>query len=504
MWYDLLTGFGNALEPLNFLSIILGSIIGFSIGAFPALDTTVGTALMIPLSFAMTPTQALLLLTALYCNGSYAGGISAILFRIPGSGEAIMTTLDGYKFTEKGKANEALGLHLVSSVIGGIFGSLTLIFATPLLTNFALRFGPAEYFALGVFGMTCVSGLAGISIARGLITGAIGMLLATVGIDPISGMPRFTFGSGSMLGGIGFLPATIGLFAGAEVFKQVAREKPFSVTAGGGEEVIQKRRVRIKLPSLSEFYRSNRKWLVLKSAVIGVLIGAMPAVGGTTACVVSYGAAVRSSKHPETFGTGEPEGVIAPEVANNACAPAAMIPMLSLGIPGSGNTAIILGAFLMHGIDAGPMFLVQQREIAFTVMAGVFLAQLVMFFIPFAGVIPFMKLRSLPGSFLAIFILSFALLGSAATSSPHALPQAVLMGVFGYFLERYRFPLGPIVFGMVLGPIIEKSLRRALVITQNDFLAVVSQPISLCLLLGALFVALFPLIRKMLKNSKTL
>jgi putative tricarboxylic transport membrane protein len=502
MWHDLFLGFGSALEPLNFLSIVLGSVIGFAIGAFPALDTTVATALMVPLTFAFSPVQALLLLTAIYCNGSYAGGISAILFRIPGSGEAIMTTLDGYKFTERGKASEALGLHLTSSVIGGILGSITLIFATPLLTDFALRFGPAEYFALGVFGMTCISGLAGISIVRGLITGAIGMLLATVGIDPISGLPRFTFGSGALLGGIGFLPATIGLFAGAEVFRQVGREKPFSVTATEGNQLIEKQRIRIKLPSLMEFYRSNRKWLVLKSAIIGVLVGAMPAVGGTTAAVVSYGAAVRSSKHPQTFGTGEPEGVIAPEVANNACAPAAMIPMLSLGIPGSGNTAIILGAFLLHGLDAGPMFLVHQRELAFTLMAGVLIAQLVMFGIPFIGVIPFMKLRSLPGPFLAIFILSFALLGSVATGNPNALPQAVLMGIFGYFLERYRFPLGPIVFGMVLGPIIEKSLRRALVISQNDFLAVVSRPIALCLLLGAIFVALFPVIRQLLSNRK--
>jgi putative tricarboxylic transport membrane protein len=179
-----------------------------------------------------------------------------------------------------------------------------------------------------------------------------------------------------------------------------------------------------------------------------------------------------------------------------------MIPMLSLGIPGSGNTAIILGAFLIHGLDAGPMFLVHQRELAFTVMVGVLLSQLVMFGLPFIGVIPFMKLRSLPGPFLAIFILSFALLGSVATGNPNALPQAVLMGIFGYFLERCRFPLGPIVFGMVLGPVIEKSLRRALVISQNDFLAVVSRPIALGLLLGAIFVALFPVIRQFLSKSK--
>jgi putative tricarboxylic transport membrane protein len=303
-----------------------------------------------------------------------------------------------------------------------------------------------------------------------------------------------------LIGGIGFLPATIGLFAGAEVFRQVARERPFSLAEE--EDLVQRKRVRIKLPALSEFFDKGRKWLVMRSVLIGTLVGAMPAVGGTTASVVSYGAAVRSSKHPETFGTGEAEGIIAPEVANNACAPSAMIPMLSLGIPGSGNTAIILGAFLLHGLDAGPLFMVQQSQLAFTVMAGVLLAQFVLIGIAFLGVIPFLKLRALPGPFLVIFILSFALLGSCATSTPNALPQAVIMGIFGYILERFGYPLGPIVFGMVLGPIIEKSLRRALVITQYDFIAVISKPIVFCLLLGSLFVICIPLLRHLWERSK--
>ena len=501
MWYDILIGFSTALEPSNFLAIVIGSIIGFSIGAFPALDTSVGTVLMVPLTFALPPSQAFLLLTALYCNGTYAGGVSAILFRIPGSSEAIMTTIDGYKMTEKGLANEALGYHLSASVIGGLLGALSLMFATPFLTDVALRFGPAEYFALGVFGMTCVTGLTGTSVVRGFITGAIGMFLATVGIDSISGMPRFTFGSGSLLSGIAFLPATIGLFAGAEIFKQCARERPFSVSDGNDSSPdVPKRKVRIKLPPLSEFYRSNRKWLVIKSAIIGILVGACPAVGATTAAVVSYGAAARSSKHPETFGTGEVEGIIAPEAGNNACAPAAFIPLLSLGIPGSANAAIILGAFLIHGLDAGPLFMVQQKELAYTIMAGIFLSQLVMFGIPFVGVIPFMKLRALPGQILVVFILSFALVGSCASGTAYALPQAVIMGIFGYFLEKGNFPLAPIVFGMVLGPIIERSLRRALLISQNNFLDVVSKPIALVLLLGAVFVVIYPFLRRLARK----
>jgi putative tricarboxylic transport membrane protein len=377
------------------------------------------------------------------------------------------------------------------------------MFATPFLTDVALRFGPAEYFALGVFGMTCVTGLTGTSILRGIITGCIGMLLATVGIDSISGMPRFTFGSGVLLSGIAFLPATIGLFAGAEIFKQIGRDRPFSVSDDNGSSSdVPKRKVRIKLPPLSEFWRSNRKWLTLKSAIIGILVGACPAVGATTAAVVSYGAAARSSKHPETFGTGEVEGVIAPEAGNNACAPAAFIPLLSLGIPGSANAAIILGAFLIHGLDAGPLFMVQQRELGFTIMAGIFLAQLVMFGLPFIGVIPFMKLRALPGQILVVFILSFALVGSCASGTPYALPQAVIMGIFGYFLERNRFPLAPIVFGMVLGPIIERNLRRALMISQNNFLDVIARPITLILFLGAMVVILYPFLRRLMSKAR--
>jgi len=505
MWQDLLNGYSHALQFSNLLAIIAGSFLGFMVGAFPALDTTVATALMVPLTFTLPPTQAILMLSAIYCSGVYAGQIPAILFRIPGSGEAIMTTFDGCKLAEKGQANKALGYGLSASVVGGVIGSMMLTFGSLYLVNIALKFGPAEYFALGVFAIVCISGLSGKSIIKGLIIGAIGMLLATVGIDSIAGMPRFTFGSKVLLGGIGFLPATIGLFAGAEVFKQVARDRPFSISIGETDKTSVaanvKQKIRIELPRLSEFFLM--KWTILKSAIIGGLIGLMPGVGGTTAAIVSYGEAVRSSKHPETFGEGEIEGVVAPEVANNAAAPAAMIPMLCLGIPGSANTAIILGAFMIHGIDAGPLFLIQQKEIAFTIFAGVLLAQFVFFSIAFVGVIPFLKLRSLPGPFLAVFILSFAIVGTAATGEPYAMPLAVIMGIFGYILERYGFPLAPIVFGMVLGPIIEKSLRRAMVITQYDFIAVVSRPITLTLLLGAVLVVCFPLVKLIFRNRKS-
>lgn len=501
MWQDLLTGYGHAFEFYNLLAILGGSLLGFMVGAFPALDTTVATALMVPLTFGLPPTPAILMLSSIYCAGVYAGQIPAILFRIPGSGEAIMTTFDGSKLAEQGKANIALGYGLSASIVGGVIGSIMLTFGTLSLVKIALKFGPAEYFALGVFAMTCISGLSGKSIVKGLMIGSIGMLFATVGIDTISGMPRFTFGTGFLLGGIGFLPATIGLFAGAEVFKQVTRDKPFSALNEGNTASNVKQKVRIKIPSLIEFYAM--RWTVLKSGIIGGLIGVMPGIGGTTAAVVSYGEAVRSSKHPETFGEGEIEGVVAPEVANNAAAPAAMIPMLCLGIPGSANTAIILGAFMIHGLDAGPLFLINQREIAFTIFAGVLLAQFVFFSIAFVGVIPFLKLRVLPGHFLVIFILSFAIVGTAATGEPYAMPLAVIMGIFGYILERYKFSLAPIVFGMVLGPIIEKSLRRAMIITQYDFIAVITRPIALVLLIAALLIVVYPLISVIRRNWKT-
>lgn len=498
MWHDLVIAYAHALELPNLLCIIGGSLLGILVGAFPALDTAVAAALLVPLTFGMTSTQAILMLTAVYCAGVYAGQIPAILFRIPGSTEAVMTTLDGYELTKKGRADEALGIGLTASVFGGIFGTLMLTFATPPLAKIALAFGPAEYFALGIFGLSALSGVGGTSVIKGLTCGLIGLLLATVGIDAITGMARFTFGSKVLLGGISFIPAVIGLFAGAEVFKQVALGGPISESER--DDIISRQKIRIKLPSLSQL--NPLKWTLLKSGFIGGLIGMLPGVGATTAAIVGYGQAARSSKHPETFGKGDPEGIAAAEMANNAAAPAAMIPLLSLGIPGSAITAIILGAFMLHGLRPGPLFMMQQKDLAFIIFAGVLLSQLVFFAAAFAAVIPFIKLRTLPRPLLIVFILSFAILGTAAMGGPSAMPTMVVLGIFGYILERCDFPLAPVVFGLVLGPIIEKSLRRALMIAQYDIIVVLARPITLALLLGAVFFVLIPLLRGMSKKGR--
>jgi len=409
-----------------------------------------------------------------------------------------MTTVEGYELTKKGRADEALGIGLVASVFGGIFGTLLLTFATPVLAKVALEFGPAEYFALGIFGLSALTGVGKTSLIKGWISGLIGLLLATVGLDAITGMARFTFGSEILLGGISFVPAVIGLFAGAEVFRQVARHRSFLGTER--EDIISKQKIRIKLPSLSCL--NSFKQTLLKSGVIGGLIGMLPGVGATTAAIVAYGQAARSSKHPETFGKGNPEGIAATEMANNAAAPAAMIPLLSLGIPGSAITAIILGAFMLHGLRPGPLFMIQQKELAFTIFAGVFISQLVFFSLAFVAIVPFMKLRSLPGPLLVVFILSFAVVGTVAMGGPSAMPIMVSLGIFGYILERYGFPLAPLVFGLVLGPIIEKSLRRALMIAEYNIIEVLTRPITLGLLLGTVFFVLFPLLQQFSKKNK--
>ncbi len=474
----LLQGLTEVLTPPNLMAITLGVVAGIVLGAFPGLDSTVGAALFIPVTYGMSATQALLLLAALYGGAVYAGQIPAILFRIPGASEAVVTTLDGYAMARKGQAGKALGVGLVTSLLGGLFGVTTLILLAPLLANVALRFGPAEYFALGVLGLTAIAGLSGRSITKAVISALIGLLLATVGIDPITGVARFTFGQSMLLSGVSFIPAVIGLFAVAEVFKQASR--PQVVRALDETELRTGRRLRVELPSLGELRRMAG--LIARSAVIGAWVGILPGVGATTAAIVGYSQAVRLSREPDKFGTGVPEGLAASETANNAAVGGAMVPLLALGIPGSATTAVMLGAFLMHGLKAGPLFLVQQERLAFTLFVGMGVATLLIFPFALLAVRPFVALLRIPYPMLAAGILAFSAVGARAMGDLYGILMMFCFAVLGYLLERYGFPVAPLVLGLVLGRIVETSLRRALIIAAYDPWMVVSRPITAVLL----------------------
>ena len=495
MLADILAGYVQVFQFDNLMVVVLGTLIGLSLGAFPGLDCTVGVALLLPVTYAMTPVQAIMLLSALYGGAVYGGQIPAILFRVPGAPEAIVTTLDGYPMAQKGQAGRALGGGLVASVAGGLFGVIGLTFIAPPLAEVALMFGPSEYAALGILGLTAIASLGSKNQVKAFISGLFGLLFATVGMDPIVGNPRFTFGTTVLMGGINFIPAVIGLFAAAEVYNQIARGAAISKVDIGE----LKKRVRLQFPTLKEL--KALKWSNLRSALIGLGVGILPGVGATTAAVVGYSQAVQFSKEPEKFGTGVLEGVMAPEVANNAAVGGAMVPLLSLGIPGSATTAVMLGAFLMHGLRPGPLLLIQQRPLAFAVFAAMALSNVFFFLMAFPAIRLFAHLKRVPYPLLAVGILVFSAVGANSMGDLNGMVMMFLFAILGFIMEKYHYAIAPMVLGLVLGPIIEPSFRKALMMQEYDLIGIVTRPITGVLLIVSIIITLAPILLRMRKSG---
>ena len=497
MLNDLFMGFYSCFQAGNFLALVGGTVAGIIAGAIPGLDCSVATALLITLTYKMTPSEAFVFLAGIYCGGVYGGQIPAILFRVPGASEAVMTTLDGYPMAQKGEAGKALGVGLLSSLLGGLFSVMILILLAPPLANLALEFGPAEYFGLAVLGLTCISSLGTKSQIKAIISGLLGLLLATVGLDQITGMQRFTFGTRMLQGGINFIPAVIGLFAAAEVYNQISLKR---YEMGAFEEIQKSKKVKVRLPRLSELW--PLKWSMLRSAVLGTWIGILPGVGATTAAIVGYAQAVRFSKHPERFGTGIIEGVAAPETANNAATGGAMVPLLALGIPGSATTAIMIGAFYLHGLQVGPMFLQQNKPLAYTIFAGMALANVIFFILGFFAIKAFAKVLTIRYPYLAANILAFCAVGAAAMGDLYGMKMMFIFAILGFLMEKYGYPVAPMVLGLVLGPIAEPALRRALLIADYDVWLVLTRPITAFFLILSVVSLLAPILRDLSPRRK--
>lgn len=480
-------GFIEVIQPFNMLVLILGTVAGFAIGAMPGLGSTVGVALFIPLTYGMTSTQSMLLLVSLYASAVYAGQVPAILFRIPGAEEAVATTIEGYEMTKKGQSGEALGWGLTASVIGSLFGAISLFLLAPLLASVALRFGPSEYFALGVLGLTAIAGLCGKSLSKAMISVLLGLFFATIGLDPVSGVPRFTFGLTFLLSGVPFIPALLGLFAVAEVLKQIS-SKDLNVMGAVGSK--DQSRVKVKLPSFKDI--KAHFWVILRSSLIGNWIGILPGVGATTAAIMGYSWSVRLSKHPEKFGTGVIEGLVSCESANNAAVGGALVPLLSLGIPGSATTAVMLGAFLIHGLKPGPLFMVQQQQLAYTIFVGLIVASILMLPVALQMIKPFLFFFNVSYPVLAAGILGFCVAGARGMGDLNGVLIMFVFGVFGFLLERNGFPVAPLVLGLVLGPIIESSFRRALIIGGYNPSFLICRPITATLLLLSVLLIVIP------------
>ena len=465
----------NALQPHNLLVIFVGCLGGILVGSLPGLTATMGVALLVPFSFGMEMDVSIGMLLGLYCGAMYGGSISSILIHTPGTPAAAATMLDGYPLSQQGQASRALSMSLTASFIGGILGCLIMTFLSPQVSIFALKFSTSEYFALAVFGLSIIVSISSQNVLKGVMSGFFGLILCTVGSDPISGYPRYIFGQMELYEGPPFIPTLIGLFAVSEILSGVEK-----FTAS--KQIVQQ--VSQILPTMADVKRCLVT--IIKGGVIGSFIGSIPGAGGDIAAFVSYGEAKRSSNTPEKFGTGMIEGVAASESANNGCTGGAMIPLLSLGVPGDSVTAILLGAFIIHGLQPGPLLYKEHIDVVYMVFASMLIANIAMFILGATGVKFFARVIGIDKRMLLPIIMVLSLIGSYSMRNSFFDVFITLgFGVVGYLLQRYGFPLPPILLALILGPMAESNLRRTLVISQGDPSVILHQPIAMFLLILA-------------------
>ncbi len=483
---NLMMGFSVALTPQNLMFAFIGCVLGTLVGVLPGLGPSAGTALLIPLTFSLPPTGAIIMLAAIYYGSQYGGTITSVLINVPGEASSAVTCFDGYQMAQKGRAGAALAIAAIGSFIGGTIGVMGLVAAAPL-TRFALEFGPVEFFALMVLGMTLVSGLSGASMIKSMISATLGLMLGTVGMDPAQGVPRFTFGSMELMEGIGFIPVIMGLFGVSEVLTNAEEKWKPIVTA----------KMSSLWPTIQDLKESF--WPICRGSVIGFVLGLIPGMTGSACSFSAYVTEKKLSKNPEKFGTGMIAGVAGPETANNAHANASYIPLFTLGIPGSATVAILMGAFMMNGLVPGPFLFKEHPDVAWGVIASMYIGNVMLLILnlPLVGI--WVKILKVPYSILFAIIMGFMLLGAYATeNSAFDIMSMLLFGVVGYLLRKLDIPLAPAVLTLILGPLMEKNLRRSLEMSQGDFSIFLESPIAVGLLITATLVLLLPLLRLLL------
>lgn len=476
----------------SLLLIIIGSTLGVLIGALPGLGPTVGTTLLLPVAFALQPTQALIFLIAIYMCAEYGGSITAILISTPGTTAATATVQDGYALTRKGLPGKALGMSIAGSTIGGMMSALVLLlFALPLM-NVALSFGPTEYFALGIFGLSLVVSLSGGAKIKGLFMAIFGLLIGTVGIDSVSGVQRFTFGSYYVFDGIELLPALMGLYAVSEVL--------FMFTSSHSSIDTRKTRTSSSFITFKEF--RSRLPVIFQSGIIGSIVGVLPGAGGSIGGWLAYDQSKRIAKDRDQYGRGALSGVAAPETANNATVGGALVPLLSLGIPGSPTTAVLLGALIFHGVSPGPDLLQKSPDIFYSIVVALFVICAVMFSLGYSLRVLWVKLITIRAEILAPVILALAVIGTYAVRNLMFDVFVMLgFGIIGYFLRRFNYPMAPAVLALVLAELIESNMRRALIASDGSWTTFVTHPISGILLCVAMLSFFAPLLRKIVTLS---
>ena len=461
--------------PGNLLMILLGAMGGILVGSIPGLTSTMSIALLIPFTYGMTIIPSIGMLLGIFCGAMYGGSIAAILINTPGTPAAAATVLDGYPMGKRGEAGRALSISLFASFSGGMIGALIMTFLSPFVSRMALKFGPAEFFTLAIFGLSVIISISGKSLTKGLMSGFFGLLIATVGMDKTCAYLRFSRLEG-FYEGIPFIPGLIGLFAISEVFNNI-------------ENILSGEKVTAKISGVLPGWKDIKAIVrpIISGSLIGTFIGAVPGAGGDIAAFVSYSEAKRTSKHPEKFGTGAPEGIAAAECANNACSSGAMIPLLSLGIPGDSNTAVLMGAFILQGFQPGPMMYVEHLNIVYAVFMSMIAANIAFLLAGMAGVKLFAKVISIERKLLVPSILVLSLVGSfAINKNMFDVYFAIIMGGVGYLLQKYQFPLSPILLALILGPMSESNLRRFMQIDDGQFWRIFTKPICVIFLVLAI------------------
>ncbi|MDD3172347.1 MAG: tripartite tricarboxylate transporter permease [Herbinix sp.] len=478
--------------PMNFLFLNVGLFSGIIVGALPGLTGTMCIALLLPLTYGMNSITSMLLLLGVYCGGIFGGSITAILINTPGTPASAATALDGYAMAKKGQAGRALHTALSASIVGGLFSTFVLLVAAPAIASFALKFGPVEYFALGVFGLTIISSVGGDSILKGLMMGMAGLFVSTIGLDPIDGIPRFSGNITELLGGIKIIPALIGLFAITEILNKGRNIFNTSETP-----------IQIEGKTKTRFIDVLKyKMVLLKSSILGVFIGAVPGTGAAIASFLAYNEAKRTSKTPEEFGRGSEEAVVASEAANNAVTGATLIPLLTLGIPGDTNTAVLIGALTMQGIIPGPQLFVEQRSWVYAIMFGLILVNLFMYVQGKFLIKSFINVTKVPSNVMIPVLIVLCVIGAyAVNNNTFDALLMIIFGIFGYLMLKLKFPLTPMVIAIVLGPMVESNMRRALILSKGSWSIFVTRPISCVFLIIAVLMLFLPLIKKYLIRS---
>ena len=488
---NLATGFGTAVAPFNLLCGLVGVTLGTAVGVLPGIGPALTISMLLPLTFGMEPVTAFIMFGGIYYGATYGGSTTAILVKMPGEASSVVTTLDGFEMTCQGRAGAALATAAIGSFIAGTFATVMLMLTAPILVEVALGFGPAEYFALMVLALTATTGLSGQSRAKGAFATLLGLALGTIGIDLQTGQARFTFGEQGLLGGINVVMVTVGLFAVGEVFWYAA-SRDLSARAKSPEQG----RVRL---TRDEWRRSFPAWA--RGTVIGFFTGILPGAGATVASFLSYHAERRVSPEPHTFGHGAIEGVAGPEAANNASAGGSLVPLLALGIPGSGTTAVLLAAFQMYGLQPGPLLFEQDAQLTWGLIASLYVSNVLLLVLNLPLIGLWVRLLRIPTPILFAAVLAFSTLGIyTMNNSIFDVWIVYALGVLAFFMRRHQFPIAPTVMAVVLGPLLEQELRRALAISGGDPSVFVRRPIAATILVVACAVTTGPMMMRWIRS----